>query len=707
MMRFLRLPLVFVLVLSLDAGAGVRAQEAPGRGDMASLFDAIDEGAWDVAYALAGPDAVARDLVTWMRLRAGEGVLADYTAFLAARPDWPGQDGLRAAAERSIEKGAAPEAVLAFFADRGPETGEGAVRLAEARFASGNPDAARAGLVEVWLTAGLDENGVAAFMDAFPDVVAPHHAARADMLLWRWRVSDARLLLDHLDDDQAALVAARIAFIRKSGNAEALARAVPVRLRDDPGLAYDRFNWLADRGERTLAVELLVERSKSAAALGVPWRWASWRRTLARWEMREGNAELAYALATSHHLEDGADYADLEWLAGYLALTYLDDPARALEHFQRFDAAVSTPISKGRAGYWLGRAYEALDDPISARGAYVAAARHQTAFYGLLAAERAGLPLDPGLAGGEVFGDWQAGTLLEDDRARAALMLMGGGERGLAVLFLRDLAEDLDRDGLGQLGQLLLEMEEPFFALLIAKVGVARGEVVTDFLFPLHGLARQDWPVDRALALAIARQESEFRTDAGSPVGAMGLMQLMPATAREVAGELDLPFSRDRLISDWEYNATLGTRYLANLEAEFGPSPVMIAAGYNAGPSRPRQWISARGDPRLGEMDPVDWIEHIPFRETRNYVMRVTEAIPVYQARLSGETGEIAFEALLRGAKPVVRPVARPQSPPMTAAPNTVVNPTPPLPAPAAETSGRPEDAPPTSRRPQARPAGG
>jgi soluble lytic murein transglycosylase len=178
--------------------------------------------------------------------------------------------------------------------------------------------------------------------------------------------------------------------------------------------------------------------------------------------------------------------------------------------------------------------------------------------------------------------------------------------------------------------------------------------------FPLHPLAEMEIPVAPELALSIARRESEFREDAGSPVGALGMMQLMPATAEEVAGELSLPYSRNRLITDWRYNVTLGARYLDFLREEFGDSPVMIAAGYNAGPSRPSTWMAERGDPRKGEVDVVDWIEHIPFTETRNYVMRVTESIPVYRARLTGQGGPVRFTALLNGEPPFIRPRLRP-----------------------------------------------
>jgi len=191
---------------------------------------------------------------------------------------------------------------------------------------------------------------------------------------------------------------------------------------------------------------------------------------------------------------------------------------------------------------------------------------------------------------------------------------------------------------------------------------VTRDILIPSIYYPLHDLAELDLPVAPALALSVARRESEFNETIGSPVGALGLMQVMPATAEEVAGWLDLPYSRARLTADWEYNATLGAAYLAYLTEEFGPTPVMIAAGYNAGPSRPRTWMSERGDPRVREMDIIDWIEHIPFRETRNYVQRVTESMPAYEARLTGRSGPIRFTALLLGEKPLVRPLARPST---------------------------------------------
>ena len=437
-----------------------------------------------------------------------------------------------------------------------------------------------------------------------------------------------------------------------------LFNAVPSSLQADAGLTYHRYAWLAGRGERTDAVAILLERSTSGAALGEPFRWSGWRRVLARWEMREGRADQAYALASRHYLTEGASYADLEWLSGYLALTYLGDPAQALVHFQNGLRAVSSPISVGRMQYWIGRTYETKNDAALAAQAYSAAADNQTGYYGLLASEKVGRPLDPALVGASVA--WRDAPVFDADITKAALMLLAGGERGHAVTFFAALGRSLDAESLAQLGAYLTEIDEQYYALLLGKTAVARGVLVPAIYFPLHDLAEMDLPVDPALSLSIARRESEFNIGIGSPVGALGLMQLMPATAQEVAGWLDLPYTRSRLTTDWSYNATLGAEYLAFLEKDFGSSPVMIAAGYNAGPSRPKTWMDERGDPRLREMDVVDWIEHIPFRETRNYVMRVTESIPIYHARLTGQAGPIAFTKLLIGSKPLVRPIARP-----------------------------------------------
>ncbi len=652
-MRFL-MSVFLVLLVTREAWA---QDSDPG---LVSAIQLADQGDYAAAFEqIAAGNEVGHSLVTWLRLRDGDADFADYIGFLKDHPDWPALTRLRAAAERAIPKGEDPLVVGAFFASEAPQTGEGAVRLAEALTAQGQIAQAKDVVVTAWTDLRLSANGQRVMIEAFGDVIAPHHATRVDNLLWRWRTTEAKAMLPLLDEDHAALVTARIAYIDNDGVAKAVA-AVPAALRDTPGLAYDRYSWMSSRGNRTQAITLLKAKSMSAEALQEPFRWSGWRRVLARWEMREGRAESAYDLAANHFLTEGSSYADLEWIAGYVALRYLDDPATALTHFERMAAAVDTPISLGRAGYWLGRTHAALGDANAAAAAFAQGAKHQTSFYGLLSAEQLGMRLDPSLTGRADIVDWQGSDVLDNPLVVSALALLEGGERGFATEFFAHLGREMDAAEIGRLSQLMQDLDDPYYAVLLGKAAAIRGIVVPSAYFPLHDLAQMELPADPELSLSIARRESEFNFRAGSPVGALGLMQLMPATAREVAGFLELPYSKARLTRDWRYNARLGARYLAELEGQFGPSPVQIAAGYNAGPSRPLRWMDERGDPRLGEVDVVDWIEHIPFRETRNYVMRVTESIPVYQARLTGRTDRVAFTSLLLGEKPIVRPALRP-----------------------------------------------
>lgn len=655
----------FIAICGLTTS--VVGQEVPSDVGLADLMATFEDGDVPAVEAvMAGIDPLTVDVAKWLYYRGGDGEFSEIASFIATHPEWPTLSRLRATGERSIDAQTSANDIFAFFDNTKPETGEGAVAYADALIGAGRVADAEAMLIEVWMTLSLTDEGHDAIINAYPNVVAPHHASRADMLLWRWRTDDAANLVPLLDAGNQALLLARTAYISRTGDISDRLSSVPDALRGNAGLMYDRFNWLADKGDWTDASELMLAASTDAEALGVPWRWGSWRRILARWHMREGNIDRAYALAADHFIEpDETNYADLEWVAGYIALTYLGEYERALGHFENFDEAVSSPISKGRAGYWLGRAYDKLGQADAAIAAYQASAQHQTSFYGLLSAEHLGLTMNPDIAGGENFGDWRSGGAIQDERVRAALTLLQAGERGAAVLFIRDAARNMPRQQVGQLGQMLMDLNEPFYAVLAAKSAARTGVLVQDVYFPIHPMANLDLPVEPALALAIARQESEFRTDAGSSVGALGLMQLMPATAQEVAGWIDLPFNRGRLTSDWEYNAALGSEYLAFLAREFGDTPVMIAAGYNAGPSRPKTWMDVRGDPRRGFANPnpvdvVDWIEHIPFRETRNYVMRVTEGIPVYRARLSGRIGPVNFTDILIGAAPVIRPELRP-----------------------------------------------
>ena len=614
-------------------------------------MDAMRAGNWQNAAAIAQRDgAVAADVIEWHRLRAGRGDYAEVTAFLDRRPDWPGEAHLRSKSEDAVIDAGQP-AVLSFFAVTPPQTPRGVLAYAQAKAARGEHGEAEASIVLAWRTMWLSDRSHALFLAAHSDLLEQHHTARLSNMLWQGAIIDARRMLDLVPDGPKTLGLARISLQNLNENVNGLIDAVPENLRGDAGLQYDRFTWRARKGNSASAKQLLRDQSTSVDALGRPQAWSNRRRSLARDEMRDGDPKLAYQLASRHFLTTGSAYADLEWLSGYIALRKLNDPATALGHFLRFDKAILSPISKGRAGYWIGRAYDALDDPAQADQAYINAAQHQTSFYGLLAAERAGLAFDFDLVADDPLPDWRGSDMAKSPLFEAGLLLQASGELDVAERFWTHYAESLDLYQAGQLGRAAIDVNQPHLAVMIGKRLAQRAIVLPEPYYALHPIAYRNLPMAPEMVLAIARRESEFDPKVQSGVGARGLMQIMPETAKEVAAGLGRSDEHTsfRLISDPEYNADLGAAFLSTLAGRFDGNVVMMSAAYNAGPSRPIRWAEMYGDPR-GQMDVVDWIEHIPFRETRNYVMRVTESLPVYRARLGKTPLPIGFTEELKGS---------------------------------------------------------
>lgn len=626
---------------------------------LASALHAMREGRWDVARNLAARDGPAASLmIDWYWLLAGFGSLREIMDFTNAHPDWPARDYLRKQAETEIDE-ADPSDIIEFFRFEPPQSGKGVLAHAAALLAAGQQGEAEASVVLAWRSFDLSTEEHDAFLAAHEALLKPHHEARLDMAWWRG-LKDVQQMLPLVSDDMRALITARqLAKVGAAGLDEAIA-ALPKAMRDDAGIAYGQFNRLV-KSDSDAAITLILKQSKLENGLGQPEKWASWRRALARAQMRAGKAGLAYDLASLHQLADGSSYSDLEWLSGYLALTYLEEPELALDHFQRFRAAVATPISLGRAGYWIGRAQEALGDAEAAQLAYAEGARHQTSFYGLLAAERAGLPVDPDLAGKERFPPMKEGPLARSTAVEAMVLAFAMGDRNKAERFVRHMAATLPRAQLGQLAGLLEEMGAAHLQVMLGKGAARRGIVLHAAYYPLHPLAEMPLPVPEELALAIARRESEFDPVVVSGAGAQGLMQVMPGTASDVARDLRLEHEAARVLADWRYNATLGSEYLAQMAQRFDGNIIMISAAYNAGPARPPRWMDDFGDPRTDSADDtniVDWIEHIPFRETRNYVMRVSESLPIYRARLGKEPLPQPFSQELTGRSFEPRPLA-------------------------------------------------
>lgn len=618
----------------------------------ASLRLALNEsgrGNWQAALQQArSSSAVGQDIIQWQRLRAGTGTLTEYEDFLARRPDWPGMPLLHEKGETAVARASDPGRVLAYFGQSLPQTGAGSLAVIRALLAQGRGPEAEAEARRAWVDLSFSAEDERQLFQLYPGLT-DLHADRLSRLLWQGRTREAERMLPRVSGDWAALARARIALLDRAEGVTRLVDAVPAALAQHPLLAHARMDWRIWRDLWPGATELMLAHSETAALLGSPEAWAKRRAQLARQLLRDGDSRQAYRIAARHSLTTGGDYADLEFLAGFIALRRLNDAETAYRHFRHLEENVSTPISLSRAYYWQGRALEAMGDP-GADATYRRAAEHQTAYYGQLAAERLGLPLQASLLAPLAAPDWRSRPFAQSSVLEAALLLLKAGDRVQGKRFILHLAESLSAADLASLAALALQIHEPHIAVLLGKQGAERGIILPDAYFPQTPLVPdQGLSVSRPLALAISRRESEFDVAARSPAGARGLMQLMPETARRMAADRGEAFDPARLTTDPAYNARLGTAYLAALVQEFGPSVALVASGYNAGPGRPRRWITEFGDPRRPDVDVVDWVEMIPFAETRTYVMRVSESLTIYRAKLRGSPGPVRLTAELKG----------------------------------------------------------
>ena len=628
-MRFIGL-LTFIVSICLQTDAVLSQSKGPNA--LSAALTAIEQGDFQAVSDLVKltDNAEMKTLIRWSKLRAGVGEWSEYRAFLSDHPDWPGLQRLRRQAEAKLPADT-PNTIQAFFADRTPETPAGALLLLSVK-----PQ--KELLISAWTDMSLTEIEQQTFLDRFGETLAPYHIERLDNLLWRKLRTQAERMKPLVSVDTFRLAQARMALQRRDATVDAAINALSPTQQVDPGLAFDRFEWRMAKDRWDEAQDLITERTSPTTKMGRPDKWASRRRGFARRAMRAGKIDEAYKLASQHGLTSGASFADLEWLSGYIVLTYRDDPQQALIHFKKFNAAVKSPISLGRGSYWLGRVYERLGDFDAAATHYLQGGAYQTSFYGQLSAQRIQANPDATLAGQEPIGDWRKSSFANSSIFAAAVLLHQANRPTMTRWFMTHMAETLPRNEIAQLADYAKQMGSDFVTLGIAKEAAKRGIILPAPYFPITKLATFNKSVAPEIAMSIARRESELKPDAISPAGARGLMQIMPATAKDVAKEIDIPYESERLTSDWKYNATLGKAYLSQLIDKYEGSYVLAFAAYNAGPHRVVEWIDLYGDPRDPLTSVVDWIEHIPFRETRNYVMRVMESLHVYRARIAGKT---------------------------------------------------------------------
>ncbi len=458
--------LVFILLI-----AAILPGSRATADDLKEALSLMRAEKWTEAARAAGqPQSVGWDIIEWHRLRAKMGSAADVVSFLKRRPDWPGLAYLRRQNEDTVAALPRTE-VLAFYDGRRPQTPEGALSFARAMIAAGRRGEGEAEIVLAWRTMAMGSAIQAEYLRDFSALLKPHHSARLDKLLWEEHRVSAKRMLALVPEPQRKLAEARIALQERTPGVDARIAAGPDKLQDAAGLAYDRFAWRDRKRMQDSAIAMMMDRSTSADALGEPGKWLRRRRDFARQLMRDKKYEDAYQLAAYHFAtpEDGYGYSDCEWLAGYIALQMLLDPELAAYHFNRFLDSVETPISIGRGGYWLGRAYAAMGEVDKAHEAYAKAADFQTSFYGLLAAEKLGRPFDPALANPPELPDWRNAAFLGSSVTKAGLMLLQAGDLALAERFLTHLTEGLTPVQARQLGPMAVDLNEPHLAVMIAK----------------------------------------------------------------------------------------------------------------------------------------------------------------------------------------------------------------------------------------------
>ena len=604
-------------------------------------LDALAAG--DVAEArrvrdgLAG-ESIDRAILTWAIASSGDAAVGspEIAGAMHALEGWPGAAALRANLERALHReGPAARTVVEAFAGEAPQTAQGAILLAGAHLELGDAAAARAAIVPLWRESRLEAREEQAIIAAFGDLIPQaDHRFRMERMLYAGRFGPAERVAAAAGAED--LAKAFIAVARNDARAGELLDAVDEARRGAMHV-FARSRHLRRTGRFAEAATVMLTAPTAGEALVDADAWWVERRVLSRELVDIGDIATAYRLAAAHAAESPAMAADAEFHAGWYAFRGLGDAATGARHFARIAGIAEGPISLARAHYWLGRAAEA-GGPGDARRHYDEAAQYGTVFYGQLAAARlgrdtiAGATPEPAVRERAHFANRLAVKAI--DRLEAA------GHQRRADAVYRALAETLDRPGeLALLADKARRRGNHFLGLRIAKQAALRGVDVGWLTHPVGAIPDEAEIGDtgRALAYAIARQESEFNAGARSGAGALGLLQLLPGTARAMAGKAGLPYSPARLTGDAGYNATLGAAYLDEQLARFDGSYVLTFAGYNAGPSRARQWMERYGDPRGKPVDAVvDWIERIPYTETRAYVQRVMENYQVYRMQLGG-----------------------------------------------------------------------
>ncbi|MBX3483133.1 MAG: lytic transglycosylase domain-containing protein [Phenylobacterium sp.] len=592
-------------------------------------------------------DPVARKLVTWAMVDVSSARLSFYELDAARRDlaSFPRAARRQAATEALLEtSGKSPSEIAAWFGGQPPATAQGAMALASAYRSLGRNGEAGELIRAWWRTRSFEAEPQRQMLARFGDVLTmDDHVRRADILLYGAQGPAARDMIALLPADRQAAALARIAL--RSGSDGAYATLTPGD-QASPGVAFERAAALRKRSREAEAIAQLASFPREMVTSDGAGRMWDERKRLVAYAIKLNDWRSAYQAAANSGLSEGADATEAEFYAGWIALKYLNDPGAAAKHFAAIERIGSSPITRGRAFYWMGRAAEAKGDRDRAEDAYRQGAQYLTTFYGQLSAEKLGLPIT--LPRDPVPTDAQRRAFEGRPEVQAMRLLADQGQRDLFRVFALHIDDIVPTTvDAALLVDAIRGYGDQDTSMKAARAAATRGLILIDRAYPYRTPPSVANAPEPALVLGITRQESGFDPSVRSGADARGMMQLLPSTAASVARRMGEPYSAAQLYEP-EYNMKLGSAFLGQLVNQFSGSYVMAAAGYNAGPGRPTQWTTVCGDPRGATSDPLDFIECIPFSETRNYVMRVLENMTVYRAKLNGGSAPITLSADLR-----------------------------------------------------------
>ncbi len=635
---------------------------------MREAFELISREKFADATALEKSiaDPVAQKLIEWALLRRADLDVGfqRYDDFITANADWPSLPLFRRRAEAALWRSHSDAATVRRFFTRepahGPQSALGRLALARVLMSEGDRANAEREVHAVWRSAPLSGDVETEVLDAFPDVLTrADHLARMDRRIGAKEFGAALRAAKRVGDDQVAIVKACAAAEAKSANGGKLLDAVPAPARDDLGYALCRIHWLMRNDSPGSNIRGRIVTPKEDVALAAKLalaaapqdlreqdtdEWWRERRALARKLLDLGDPATAYQVVAKAAPPVNPYYrAEMHFMSGWIALRFLGDAKTAAAHFSHIDDGQSDPRILARAAYWRGRAAEALGEIGQMRAQYEAASRYPTAYYGQLARGELGLDTMrlPPLP--------QLSASTGGDVVAAAAMLYRIGEHDWALRFISDVAkESCDVGALAALGKLTAQYHDAPATLIIGNSALARGMPLDRLAFPDFGVPSYSAvgpALDRAIVYAVVRTESAFDQRDKSSANAVGLMQVTPGAGRDAAKRFGVRYNWHRMVTDAAYNTEMGAGELAALLKDYGGCYALTFAAYNAGRGRVKQWLAAHGDPRDPKVDAVDWIERIPFAETRNYVERVLENLQVYRARFAAKLATTAPDA--------------------------------------------------------------